>query len=212
MLLLALRRRILFADWHALVVSFFKVNVLMEESKTIITIGHSNRTFDAFLALLRSFDIELIADIRSLPGSRKYPYFDKEALQVSLPENGIRYLHLPSLGGRRKANKDTLNTAWRHLAFRGYADYMETSAFLNGIEELTAVAHNVRTAYMCSEAVWWRCHRAMVSDYLKLQGWRVLHIMSEGKATEHPYTSAASIENGRLNYHAKDDTSNSNAV
>jgi uncharacterized protein (DUF488 family) len=177
----------------------------MEETKTIYTIGHSNRSFEQFIAMLQSFNISMIADIRSLPGSRKYPHFDKESLEVSMPANGIEYMHLLSLGGRRRANKNTRNTAWRHLAFRGYADYMETPAFVDGIKELTIAAKQFATVYICSEAVWWRCHRAMVSDYLKLQGWRVMHIMSEGKATEHPCTSAATIINGELSYHEKDD-------
>jgi uncharacterized protein (DUF488 family) len=172
----------------------------MEPSKTIYPVGHSNKSFEEFVAMLRSFNIELLVDIRSLPGSRKYPHFDKEALQLSLPANGIQYMHLLSLGGRRKVNKDSRNTAWRHPAFRGYADYMETETFAEGIKELEAAAMQSCTAYMCSEAVWWRCHRSMVSDYLKLRGWRVMHIMSEGKATEHPYTSAATIINGKLSY------------
>jgi uncharacterized protein (DUF488 family) len=142
-----------------------------KEVKTIYTIGHSNRPLADFIAMLQSFDIGLVADIRSLPGSRKYPHFDKENLQVFLPEYTIQYTHLSDLGGRRKADRNSRNTGWRHQAFRGYADYMETAAFADAVQELQEAASKVPTAYMCSEAVWWRCHRAMVSDYLKFNGW-----------------------------------------
>jgi uncharacterized protein (DUF488 family) len=172
----------------------------MGETKVIYTIGHSSRPFDEFMALLQSFNIELVADVRSLPGSRKYPQYDKEALEISLPGNNVEYMHLLNLGGRRRPDKNTKNTGWRHVAFRGYADYMQTESFSEGIEELVIAGSKLKTAYMCSEAVWWRCHRAMISDYLKLHGWNVMHIMSVGKATEHPYTSPAKIINGRLNY------------
>jgi uncharacterized protein (DUF488 family) len=142
-----------------------------------------------------------LADIRSFPGSRKFPQFNKENLEVSLPENGIEYVHLKKLGGRRKVNPDSKNISWRHLAFRAYADYMETSDFKEGIEELEKIAQRQRTAYMCSEAVWWRCHRSMVSDYLKSKGWKVMHIMAIEKEEEHPYTSPAKIVNEQLSYH-----------
>ena len=171
-----------------------------EKNKTVGTIGHSTRPFEEFIAMLHSFNIELIADIRTYPGSRKFPQFNKEALEISLPQNNIQYLHIKELGGRRKANPDSKNTAWRHVAFRSYADYMETPAFKDGIKALEQIAWKKRTAYMCSEAVWWRCHRSMVSDFLKLNGWKVMHIMGMKKATEHPYTAPARIVKGELNY------------
>lgn len=167
---------------------------------TIWTIGHSTRTLPDFIAMLHSFKIELVADIRSFPGSRHYPQFNKEALEVSLPENNIKYIHLKDLGGRRKVNPNSVNTGWRHIAFRGYADYMETDGFKKGVNELQELARKERTAYMCSEAVWWRCHRSMVSDYLKLNGWTVIHIMGVAKSEEHPYTAPARIVNGKLIY------------
>lgn len=173
---------------------------MKKENKIIWTIGHSTRSLEEFVAMLHSFKIELIVDIRSYPGSRKFPQFNKEALEISLPQNNIEYIHLKSLGGRRKVNPDSKNTAWRHLAFRGYADYMETSVFKEGIKELEMVALTQRTAYMCSEAVWWRCHRSMVSDYLKVHGWKVMHIMGIGKEDEHPYTAPARIVDGQLSY------------
>jgi uncharacterized protein (DUF488 family) len=174
-----------------------------EQIKTIWTIGHSTRTFDEFIDMLKSFQIELVADIRSFPGSRRYPHFNKEALEVSLPENNIKYIHLRELGGRRKTRPDSINTGWRLDAFRGYADYMETDAFKTAITELEHFASQERTAYMCSEAVWWRCHRSLVSDYLKNRGWTVIHIMGAGMAQEHPYTSVAEIVNGELRYAKK---------
>ena len=173
---------------------------MKRENKTIWTIGHSTRALEEFVAMLHSFNIELVADIRSFPGSRTFPQFNKEALEISLPENKIQYVHIKDLGGRRKPNPDSKNTAWRHIAFRSYADYMETDSFKDGIKELEKIALKQRTAYMCSEAVWWRCHRSMVSDYLKLNGWEVMHIMGIGKATEHPYTGPARVVNGELNY------------
>jgi len=171
--------------------------------QTIWTIGHSTRTFEEFIEMLRSFQIEMVADIRSYPGSRKFPQFNKESLQTALPQNKIEYIHLKNLGGRRKANPDSKNTTWRHLAFRAYADYMQTNDFKEGIKKLEEIALKKRTAYMCSEAVWWRCHRSMVSDYLKTYGWKVMHIMAVGKEQEHPFTAPARIENGELTYEAE---------
>jgi len=170
------------------------------KDKIIWTIGHSTRTFEELLEMLHSFKIEMVADIRSFPGSRKFPQFNKEALEISFPKNGIQYTHIKKLGGRRKANRESKNTTWRHVAFRSYADYMETNDFKEGIIELENIAEKLRTAYMCSEAVWWRCHRSMVSDYLKVQGWKVMHIMAVNKAEEHPFTSPARIVNGGLTY------------
>jgi uncharacterized protein (DUF488 family) len=170
------------------------------ENKTIWTIGHSTRTIDEFIDILKSFNIERIADIRSFPGSARYPHFNKEALEVSLPANNIRYTHMRELGGRRKPRPDSINTAWRNAAFKGYADYMETDAFKKTIVELEQLACKERVAYMCSEAVWWRCHRSLVSDYLKAKGWDVMHIMGIGKCEEHRYTSPAKIAGDRVSY------------
>ena len=172
----------------------------MVEQKSIWTIGHSTRPIEYFIEMLQSFSIKMLVDIRSFPGSRRYPQFNKENLEISMPENGIEYLHLRPLGGRRAAKPGSKNTAWKNAAFRGYADYMETNEFKEAIQELEKIAMKQRTAYMCSEAVWWRCHRSMVSDYLKAEGWTVNHIMDIGKATEHTYTAPAKIIDGRLSY------------
>jgi uncharacterized protein (DUF488 family) len=155
--------------------------VKSDVTKTIWTIGHSTRTIDEFIGMLQSFEIKMLVDVRSLPGSKRYPQFNKESLEVSLRKNDIEYVHLKTLGGRRKANPDSPNTTWRNEAFRGYADYMETEDFKNVIDQLQKLAEKKSTAYMCSEAVWWRCHRALISDYLKSIGWTVMHIMSKGK-------------------------------
>ncbi|MEO6134520.1 MAG: DUF488 domain-containing protein [Ginsengibacter sp.] len=178
---------------------------MKKQSKTIWTIGHSTRPFDEFVAMLHSFKIEMVADVRSFPGSRKFPQYNKETLAISLPENNIEYTHIRDLGGRRKVNKDSKNTAWRVLAFRGYADYMETSEFKKAIVQLEEMALTKRIAFMCSEAVWWRCHRSMIADYLKVHGWKVMHIMAIGKEDEHPYTSPAKIINNELSYEEKEE-------
>lgn len=175
-----------------------------EKQKLVWTIGHSTRTFEHFTSMLQSFHIEIVPDIRSFPGSRRYPHFNKEALEILLPDKGINYVHLKKLGGRRPVQPGSKNTVWKHPAFRGYADYMETDDFKEGIRQLEEIAVNERTAYMCSEAVWWRCHRALVSDHLKVNGWRVYHIMEIGKEEEHPYTKPAKIIHGKLSYE-KDD-------
>jgi uncharacterized protein (DUF488 family) len=172
----------------------------MRSNSRIFTIGHSVHPFNVFVEMLRSFDIRLLADIRNFPGSKRYPHFNKENLEKALPPAGIRYVHLKALGGRRKPDPDTKNTAWRVEAFRGYADYMETNEFKDGFKALKQLALEQVTAYMCSEAVWWSCHRALVSDLLKSEGWLVMHIMKAGKAEEHPFTKPASIVNGKLTY------------
>ncbi|MGQ0828535.1 MAG: DUF488 domain-containing protein [Bacteroidota bacterium] len=170
------------------------------KDKIIFTIGHSTRTLQEFINLLKSFNIKLLADIRSYPGSKRFPHFNKESLQKELPKLDIAYQHFPALGGRRKTSKDSKNTAWKNSAFRGYADYMETDDFKNAIAELEKVAVKQTTAYMCSEAIWWSCHRSLVSDHLKNKNWKVMHIMGENKSQEHPYTSPAKIVKGKLSY------------
>ena len=152
--------------------------------------------------MLETNRIEAVADVRSYPGSRRYPHFNAELLSVSLIENGIEYVPIKKLGGRRRAAPDSPNTVWRNAAFRGYADYMETDEFKEGITELLKLARHRRTAVMCAEAVWWRCHRSMISDYLKASGVTVEHILDEKKNTIHPYTAAARVTDGKLTYGA----------
>src|SRR5436309_11729123 len=171
----------------------------------IWTIGHSTRMIDEFISLLKENEIKLLADVRAWPGSRRYPQFNKEALAESLSAHGIRCEHFPELGGKRKAKPDSRNTAWRNASFRGYADYMETEEFHKGIDRLRGLAREAgRVAIMCAEAVWWRCHRSLISDYLKVRGIEVMHILDANKIEPHPYTSAARIVDGELNYAAED--------
>jgi uncharacterized protein (DUF488 family) len=172
-----------------------------EKISRIWTIGHSTRDIDAFISLLEENGIKLLTDVRTLPGSRRYPQFNKEALAESLKARGIRYEHFPELGGRRKAKPDSRNIAWRNASFRGYADYMETEQFHEGIERLVRLAHEAGpVAIMCAEAVWWRCHRSLISDYLKSHGIEVMHILDANKIEPHPFTSAARIVDGKLSY------------
>ena len=173
---------------------------MTNETKIIWTIGHSTRKLEEFLSLLIVYKTELLVDVRAFPGSKRYPHFNKESLEVSLKNSAIDYHHMPALGGRRKANADSINTAWRHPAFRGYADYMQTEQFNSEIAVLEILASKTRTAFMCSEALWWKCHRALISDYLKIRGWQVLHIMEKAKITEHPFTSAVRTDQGKLFY------------
>ena len=143
----------------------------------------------------------------TFPGSRRYPHFNREALKGSLCASGIDYIHLPELGGRRRPLPDSLNMIWRNESFRGYADYMETEAFRAGVDRLIEIAGTSRTAIMCAEAVWWRCHRSLIADYLKTGRAKVIHILGEGKSEEHPFTSAARIVNGELSYRGVLETS-----
>jgi len=167
----------------------------------IWTIGHSTREIDKFISALEANAIKLIADVRFLPGSKRYPQFNRESLAESLSERGIGYEHFPELGGRRKPKPDSRNTAWRNEAFRGYADHMETEGFREGVNRLVDLANKVGpTALLCAEVVWWRCHRALISDFLKARGVAVTHILDTKKTEPHPFTSAARIVNSELSY------------
>ena len=164
------------------------------------TIGHSTRTIDEFLALLKGAGVEALADVRRFPGSRRLPHFGRDALAGSLVRAGVVYEHFPELGGRRRPRPDSPNTAWRDEGFRGYADYMTTDEFRAGIARLVELAGQKPTAFMCAEALWWQCHRGLIADYLKAGGYEILHIMGGGKIEPHPYTTAAKIVNGALSY------------
>ncbi len=166
----------------------------------IYTIGHSTHSIDEFIAMLQSFGIKQLVDIRSLPGSTKFPQFNKENLEILLPEAEIRYIYMKELGGRRKVRPDSKNTRWKNISFRGYADYMETEAFTEAIGKLEKIALQAPTVYMCAEAVWWRCHRSMVSDFLTAKGWKVMHIMGVNKVQEHTYTSPTKVFGSCVSY------------
>lgn len=174
--------------------------MIIPHEHIVYTIGHSTYTLEDFLAVLQSFDIKILVDIRRFPGSRKFPHFNKDNLEASLKKSGIGYVHMKELDGRRRPRKDSKNTVWSNVSFRGYADYMETDEFVFAVAALQAIARQSRTVYMCSEALWWRCHRSLVSDYLKANGWTVFHIMGLNKGEEHRYTAAANIAGKRLSY------------
>jgi uncharacterized protein (DUF488 family) len=170
--------------------------------QTIWTVGHSSRTWEDFLSLLQTHRIEAIADVRRFAGSRKFPHFGRDELPARLHAAGVDYIAIDELGGRRKVAPDSPNSVWRNPSFRAYADHMASAEYAAGRVRLLRLAQHKRTAILCSEAVWWRCHRSLIADDLKAAGIEVRHIMSAYKATEHPYTSAASIQNGRLVYGA----------
>ncbi|MEP6919577.1 MAG: DUF488 domain-containing protein [bacterium] len=164
------------------------------------TVGHSTHSAEEFNKILKAHEIANLVDVRTFPGSRRYPQFNKPELADALKLVGIKYFHLPAIGGRRRAVPNSKNTAWRNASFQAYADHMETEEFKDGIRQLSTLAVEGRTAIMCAEALWWRCHRGLIADYLKFRGWLVLHIMNETHEESHPYTSAAKIVNGELSY------------
>ena len=166
----------------------------------IWTVGHSTRSGEEFTRILKAHEIEVLMDVRTFPGSRRYPQFNKGELEGALNKIQIRYLHEPRLGGRRTPKPDSQNTAWRNAQFRGYADHMETEDFKSGVQELLELSSEKRVAVMCAEAVWWRCHRSLIADYLKAEGHEVVHIVDEKKTEEHPFTSAANLVDGKISY------------
>jgi uncharacterized protein (DUF488 family) len=171
-------------------------------AESVWTIGHSTRTLEDFLELLSGNGIEAVADVRRYPGSRRWPHFAREPLATELEDRGIHYHWFPELGGRRTPSPDSPNTAWRSAAFRGYADYMATEAFAEGLIRLVNLASGLRTAILCAEAVWWRCHRGLIADVLRWLEFEVVHIVGPGSTSSHPYTPAARIIGGRLSYEA----------
>ena len=167
---------------------------------TIWTVGHSTRPMDEFIDLLRADEIRLLVDVRTIPRSRHNPQFNATMLAESLKEAGCVYLHMPALGGLRKPRKDSINTGWRNVSFRGYADYMQTVDFWSALEELILHGRQGPSAMMCAEAVPWHCHRSLIADALVSRGWDSLHIISPEKATPHILTSFAHFEEGKLIY------------
>jgi len=172
----------------------------MTKDFVVWTVGHSTRSAEEFGRLLQSQEIETLVDVRSFPGSRRYPQFNKESLSEFLSELGIKYVHAPALGGRRRSRPDSHNTAWQNASFRAYADHMETEEFEKGVASLLKLLSQDRTTIMCAESLWWRCHRSLIADYLKAKGIVVTHILDEKKTELHPFTSAVRIVNGELSY------------
>ncbi len=167
---------------------------------TVWTVGHSTTSLVALVRLLRTHAIDTLVDIRRFPGSRRNPQFNASALARDLPPCGLTYAHEPALGGRRPARADSPNTGWRNPGLRGYADYMLTAPFAEGVDALLARVAGGRVAIMCAEAVPWRCHRALLADRLVIRGVDVRHILSAGPAQPHAVTAFARVEGGRVTY------------
>lgn len=169
-------------------------------TSSIWTLGHSNLSIEDFLERLERYEIAAIADVRRFPGSRRLPHFSQTTFAATLEAAGVGYRWFEALGGRRRPAPDSINTAWRNTSFRGYADYMATSEFTDALEQLIDYARRQHTAVMCAEVLWWRCHRALISDVLRVRGIRVIHVLDLDKTVEHPFTAPARVVNGRLSY------------
>ena len=167
---------------------------------TIFTVGHSNRTWQEFLELLRAHGVARVIDVRSIPRSRHNPQFDQKTLRKKLRAARIGYVHLKKLGGRRHTRRDSMNMGWRNASFRGYADYMQTPEFDAGLERLIKLARNKRSAIMCAEAVPWRCHRSLIGDALTVRGIRAEDIMSGKTSRVHTLTSFARVRKNVITY------------
>ncbi len=167
---------------------------------TVWTVGHSTRPIDVFLTVLAAHGVELVADVRRFPGSRRLPQYAAPALDASLAAHGIAYHWLPALGGRRRPDPASPNVGWRHPAFRAYADHVATDAFADGLLELLLAAQGLRTVVMCSEILWWRCHRRLIADVLVSLGVPVLHIRDERPAEAHRLAAPARLVDGHLTY------------
>jgi uncharacterized protein (DUF488 family) len=168
---------------------------------TIRTIGHSSRPIETFVALLEEHGVESLVDVRRYPGSRKNPHFNRDALEASLGDAGIGYVHEVDLGGRRRVNADSRNTAWRNSGFRGYADWMASAEFRDALTRLIEGAAGRGTAIMCAESVPWRCHRNLIADALVLAGIDVVHIIDAGQAGSHEVNESARLaESGHVIY------------
>lgn len=167
---------------------------------TIFTVGHSTHLINEFVELLQAHGVKEIVDVRSIPMSGRNPQFNTDTLKESLKKENIRYKHLKKLGGLRHSKKDSINLGWRNVSFRGFADYMGTVEFSEGLEALMKIAHLRKTAIMCAEAVPWRCHRSLIGDALTKKGWRVLDIMSRTSAAKHRVTPFLKVRKGKLIY------------
>jgi uncharacterized protein (DUF488 family) len=172
----------------------------MAGPNTIYTVGHSTLPADRFLSLIAAHGVTQVADVRTVPKSRRHPQFAKEALEAFLREHGVGYRHFPALGGLRKPRKNSVNTAWRHENFRGYADHMETPEFLQGLEALLDFGAENPTTIMCAEAVWWQCHRQLLADAVLARGVPVWHILPSGDAKPHRLSEFARVIDGRVGY------------
>jgi len=183
----------------------------MQESGTVpinnlLTVGHSTHPIGEFIELLKEHGVKEIVDVRSVPKSRYCPQFNSDALSESLQKADIRYTHIEKLGGLRHSRKDSINTGWRNASFRGYADYMATPEFSEGLDALTRIARSRETAIMCAEAVPWRCHRSLIADAMTEKGWTVRDILSAKAPSLHRLTPFLKVVNGQLIYPAPQET------
>lgn len=167
---------------------------------TIWTVGHSTRTLEDFVAVISAYNVELIADVRRFPASRRLPHFNAADLEKDLARSGIEYKWLPSLGGRRQALLDSPNGGWTNSAFRGYADHTATEEFAQGLQELLTLNGGRNTAIMCAELLWWRCHRRIISDVLVSLEYEVIHIRDASFSEKHKLIQPAQLLNGDLTY------------
>ena len=178
-----------------------KAGVLAKEPElTILTIGHSTRTLDEFVGMLEAYGVTLVVDVRTVPRSRHNPQFNKETLPTSLKKYGIKYIHMPDIGGLRRPKHDSENLAWRNNSFRGYADYMQTKEFTDNLLKIIALARENRLALMCAEALPWRCHRSLISDALVVRHVRVKHIISATSLINHQLNEMAHVEGTKITY------------
>jgi uncharacterized protein (DUF488 family) len=169
-------------------------------SHVVWTIGHSTRSSGDLIRVLTHYGIECVVDVRRFPGSRRLPQFESATLQQALATHGIAYEWIPALGGRRRPDPQSVNVGWRHPAFRAYADHMSSEEFADGLNDLLAVACGLRTAIMCAEVLWWRCHRRLIADVLTFLGAEVIHIRDETHADIHRLGTPAKITRGQLSY------------
>lgn len=173
---------------------------MANDDATVWTVGHSTRGITEFLDLLADYRIELIADVRRFPGSRRFPHFSATTLEERLADNGVAYHWFPALGGRRRPDPASHNVRWRHPAFRAYADHIATEEFAAGLFELLMLARGLRTGVLCAELLWWRCHRRLIADVLTSLGVSVIHIRDRGRAEPHRLVAPARLINGNLTY------------
>ena len=175
-------------------------NLAKASELTVLTIGHSTRTLEEFVQLLEAYGVTLVVDVRTVPRSRHNPQFNKETLPNTLKHYGIKYIHLPDIGGLRRTKPNSVNLAWENLSFRGYADYMQTQEFTDSLLKITALARENRLALMCAEALPWRCHHSLISDALVVRHVKVLHIISKTSTITHEITEFAHVEGYTVTY------------
>ena len=171
-----------------------------EQGLIVFTIGHSTRTLDEFIVLLKTYGVNLVVDVRTVPHSRHNPQFNKESLPARLKPEAIRYIHMPEIGGLRRPQPNSVNLAWKNAGFRGYADYMQTKEFADNLLKIVALVQENCLTLMCAEALPWRCHRSLISDALVVRHVNVQHIISPTSCLSHEINEIAHVEGTRVTY------------